>query len=227
MIQSQTVQNLLTTQNVQVALGDFLLNLGLATVLSLLVAVVYVRFGSSLSNRRIFARNFVFIALTTTLVITVVKASLALSLGLVGALSIVRFRTAIKDPEELAYLFLTIAIGLGCGAGQREVTVLAILLVLLVIVASRWYLGRERRANLYLTVASPEPGQDDLERIVQVLERHASTLHLARFDATPGMMEATFQVEFPRYQALEAGKAELQRLNPAMRFSFLDASTQI
>ena len=51
-------------------------------------------------------------------VILIVKSSLALSLGLVGALSIVRFRTPIKEPEELIYLFLAIAIGLGFGAGQ-------------------------------------------------------------------------------------------------------------
>ena len=53
-----------------------------------------------------------------TLIITVVKSSLALSLGLVGALSIVRFRTAIKNPEELIFLFLCIAIGVGLGANQ-------------------------------------------------------------------------------------------------------------
>ena len=58
----------------------------------------------------------------TVVVISIVKSSLALSLGLVGALSIVRFRSAIKEPEELAYLFLSIGIGLGLGAGQRVVT---------------------------------------------------------------------------------------------------------
>ena len=63
------------------------------------------------------------ICLTTLLVISVVKSSLALSLGLVGALSIVRFRTPIKEPEELAYIFLAIAIGLALGADQKEVAV--------------------------------------------------------------------------------------------------------
>ena len=54
------------------------------------------------------------------IIITIVKSSLALSLGLVGALSIVRFRTAIKDPEELSFLFISIAIGLGMGANQGQ-----------------------------------------------------------------------------------------------------------
>ena len=56
------------------------------------------------------------ITMTTMLIISIVKSSLALSLGLVGALSVIRFRAAIKEPEELTYLFLTIAIGLGFGA---------------------------------------------------------------------------------------------------------------
>ena len=58
----------------------------------------------------IFFKNFTSLTLITTLIITVVKSSLALSLGLVGALSIVRFRAAIKEPEELVYLFICIAI---------------------------------------------------------------------------------------------------------------------
>ena len=62
------------------------------------------------------------ISLTTMFVIAVIKQSLALSLGLVGALSIIRFRTAIKDPEELANLFFAISIGIGLGANQVEIT---------------------------------------------------------------------------------------------------------
>ena len=73
------------------------------------------------------------ICLTTLLVITVVKSSLALSLGLVGALSIVRFRTPIKEPEELAYIFLAIAIGLALGADQKEVAVISTVIILAVI----------------------------------------------------------------------------------------------
>ena len=73
------------------------------------------------------------IALTTMLVITIVKSSLALSLGLVGALSIVRFRSAIKEPEELVYLFLAISIGLGYAAGQNLITTVLTLLILIII----------------------------------------------------------------------------------------------
>jgi len=91
------------------------LNLLLGAAMSTIVAWFYARHGEAMSNRQRFARLIPMLSLTTILVISVIKASLALSLGLVGALSIVRFRTAIKDPEELLYLFLAIAIGLGLG----------------------------------------------------------------------------------------------------------------
>jgi len=101
---------------------SFATSLVLTAVLSMILAVVYERFGTTLLNRRQLARSFVLIAVTTMMVISVVKSSLVLSLGLVGTLSIVCFRTAIKDPEELAFIFLTIALGLGFGANQTRVT---------------------------------------------------------------------------------------------------------
>jgi hypothetical protein len=97
---------------------DFLIGLVFAVPLLLFLRMFYIRYGHAVSNRSRFSNNFLPLGLTTMLIITIVQSSIALSLGLVGALSIVRFRAAIKDPEELIYLFLVIAIGLGCGAGR-------------------------------------------------------------------------------------------------------------
>ena len=83
-----------TTQSAQIPLNEFILNLVLTALLAFILGWVYMKFGSALSNRDIFARNFVLLAMTTMLIISIVKSSLALSLGLVGALSIVRFRAA-------------------------------------------------------------------------------------------------------------------------------------
>jgi hypothetical protein len=96
----QTFQQFLTNQSVQIDVPSFAMNLLLAAVLGFLLSRAYERFGDSLSNRRLFARNFVLLAVTTMLIISIVKSSLALSLGLVGALSIVRFRAAIKEPSS-------------------------------------------------------------------------------------------------------------------------------
>ena len=112
------------------SLPTFLVNLILTAILTWILGWVYTKFGESLSNRKIFARNFLMLALTTMLVISIVKSSLALSLGLVGALSIVRFRAAIKEPEELVYLFLAIGIGLGLGAEEPLLTICALIVIL-------------------------------------------------------------------------------------------------
>ena len=117
-------------QNVQIELSSFVLSLFCAAILSFIVHLFYIRFSSTLSNRIEFSKNFVVLGVATCIVIMIVKSSLALSLGLVGALSIVRFRAAIKEPEELVYLFLIIAVGLGCGANQLIITVVGIFFAL-------------------------------------------------------------------------------------------------
>ena len=127
-------------QNVQIELSNFVLSLFCAAFLSFIVHIFYIRFSTTLSNRIEFSKNFVVLGVATCIVIMIVKSSLALSLGLVGALSIVRFRAAIKEPEELVYLFLIIAVGLGCGANQLVITVIGIFFALLTILIYSKYL---------------------------------------------------------------------------------------
>ena len=86
-----------------------LIALGLGALMSIAIRWHFKKFGSTLSNREEFSKVLPFVLLTTILIITVVKSSLALSLGLIGALSIVWFRTPIKEPEELAYSINVIA----------------------------------------------------------------------------------------------------------------------
>ena len=136
--------NFFLNQNVQIELSNFILSLFCAAVLSFIVHLFYIRFSSTLSNRIEFSKNFVVLGVATCIVIMIVKSSLALSLGLVGALSIVRFRAAIKEPEELVYLFLIIAVGLGCGANQLIVTTIGIFFALLTIIIYSKYLNNKK-----------------------------------------------------------------------------------
>ena len=106
------------------------IHLEAALLLAFLIRYYYLNFSSVLSSRQFLANAIPLLTGTTFLVIMVVKSSLALSLGLVGALSIVRFRAPIKEPEELAYIFLAVAIGLGTGAGKLELTAMITVSVL-------------------------------------------------------------------------------------------------
>lgn len=205
--------------NLAVFLGDMFWTI----LLSFLLGVLYVRFGHSLSNRRQFAAHFILISMTTMLVITLVKASLALSLGLVGALSIVRFRTAIKEPEELAYLFVAIAIGLGYGAHQGQITLAAVAAIALVIIVRSFFIRGQDKQNLNLLISAPKGLGVTLDQIEEVLKNNCRSLRLRRFDQNNGDFEASYLVEFDKIEHFNKNRNELLGLNENLSISYMDS----
>jgi uncharacterized membrane protein YhiD involved in acid resistance len=217
------LQRFLMENTPTVPVWQFLPALLATGALCWVLALAYRSWGQSLSNREMFARNFPVIGMTTMLIITIVKSSLALSLGLVGALSIVRFRTAIKEPEELAYLFLTISIGLGFGANQWLVTTTAFALILAVLwVRHRMALRPEAASNLYLTVRATDVGGATLSDITRLLEDRSTALDLKRFDEADGTLEASYRVSFSSFDQLEEAKQALCARDGAISLSFVD-----
>ncbi len=210
------------SQPANTELRTFAVNLVLAALVALILGLVYVHWGTSLSNRRAFAANFMLLTVTTTSIILVVRSSVALSLGLVGALSIVRFRAAIKEPEELAYLFLAIGLGIGLGDNQRLVVLLT--LVVAIIVAGLMKLFRSAKAdvNLHLAVAGSNPGKVDLDQIVGVLKQHCSKLKLLRLDESEESIDTSFLVEFKRFSDVSQASAALKTLSPTIEVTLLD-----
>jgi len=219
----QTFQEFLATQSMNIPVLGFLLNLLLAGLLAFLLSKVYVRYGNSLSNRRLFGRNFLMLTMTTMLIITIVKSSLALSLGLVGALSIVRFRAAIKEPEELGYLFLAIAIGLGLGANQTVITMIGFLIIVsMVVFRKKVTTISDSNQNLHLVIQSQKADDRFFEKLVKQLKSFCSVVHLKRFDESKDVLEVTFLIEIEDFNQLTEMKNALLTLNDTMRISFLD-----
>jgi uncharacterized membrane protein YhiD involved in acid resistance len=205
-----------------------LMNLGIGVFLSLLVRWHFERFGSTLSNREELAQVFPFVLLTTTLIITVVKSSLALSLGLVGALSIVRFRTPIKEPEELAYLFIAIAMGLGLGANQAIPTVIAGAGILMVMALVKWTRRGNDKKNLYLSIDWKNPADSNLEHLLErlnaVIAKHVLSSDLRRFDVRAESVEATYLLDIANTDQLSVLVDELRSSFPLIGVTFLDQS---
>jgi len=216
-------EEFLAGQTIDIAIGSLLVNLVMAAIFAFVLSQVYIRYGNSLSNRRMFARDFVLLIMITTLVITIIKSSLALSLGLVGALSIVRFRAAIKEPEELTYLFFAIALGLGLGADQRLATVVTFIAIIIIIVLRKKLFHKLRKSqNLHLSISSYNPGKIELAQIVAILDNHCESVNMTRFDETSEVLEASFLVEFKDYGQLEKAKEELRKLSESVKVTFLD-----
>lgn len=216
----QFLRDLFSTETQSINVYSFIIQILVTTVLALVISYTYVRFGNALSNRKALSKNFVLIALTTMLIITIVKSSLALSLGLVGALSIVRFRTAIKEPEELAYFFIVISIGLGIGAGQFVVTLLGTVGICLIIILLNRKKVTEVAQNLIIRVTKSE--HSDAEKIISTITDHCTQLELRRLEEDAETSEMSFAVRFKNVSALLEAKAALQQNFPKVSFSFLE-----
>lgn len=219
---SQSLKELFWNPAGTASLPALLMSLAVAAALGWILGQAYVRFGQSLSNRRLFARNFLLLTVTTTLIISIVKSSLALSLGLVGALSIVRFRAAIKEPEELAYLFLAISVGLGLGAGQGLVTVSALVLIVGLVALRSLFQPPPESPNLFLTVTCPAAERITLTQILETIGASGGRARIKRFDESPEASEVSLLVDFVDATRLEAFSRRLQELSPSVRLSCLD-----
>jgi len=207
------------------SLTALVINLGVGVLLSILLRWHFKHFGSTLSNREEFSQVCPFILLTTILIITVVKSSLALSLGLVGALSIVRFRTPIKEPEELAYLFIAIAMGLGLGADQRIPTLVAGPLILAVMAVFKWTRRESKKKNIYLSLdwkGSPKEKEDFLTRFNQVIGNHTLVSDLRRMDVRDEGVEATYFIDVENPDNLSILVDNLQKSFPGIGVTFID-----
>ncbi len=216
-------QSFLETSSSEISTIGFLVNIILSSLLAWMVGYFYVSYGNSLSNRQSFSKNFVPLSLITTLIISVVKSSLALSLGLVGALSIVRFRVAIKEPEELIYLFLCISIGLGFGADQGIITILTVILFF-VIIKTLEIFSKEKieKNNLHLSVSLESPSSNFLEDVIHYLNENCEEIELKRSESSNDYFEASFFVKFSSTSSFTQANKELKKLSKDVKISFFD-----
>jgi len=220
----ENFEQFLTTHAGEISLFGLTINIVSAALLCSVLAWVYIRYGTTLSNRSTLAKTFVLVGVTTTLIITIVKSSLALSLGLVGALSIVRFRAAIKEPEELGYLFLTIAVGLGFGADQRGVTFISFFLIIAVIMAYRAFSKvQQEQNNLFLKIRTRgDAGELDVEKLVGHLSRTCANMSLRRFEEHKDGVEVIFTIVIDTFAEFIALRSELKERYPNLDITFVE-----
>ena len=183
-IDSIIMSEILSPSLISLDLFSTLFSFIMCVLMSFLVRDFYIRRSFSLTGKMHIGSIIPVLSAVVFLVIVVVKSSLALSLGLVGALSIVRFRTPIKEPEELVYLFLAISIGLGYAAGQILITTILTLSILVMIYMwlSNRKIAKTSEYNLVVKwVKSDIMFKDILKQITPVVKN----LKLIRLDKGP------------------------------------------
>ncbi len=164
------LQNLLNAYNIDLnrILAVFLpalLPLLVSTVLGFLIYIVYLKAFKGVVFNQGFSIALALMTILTTVITLAISSNIALSLGMVGALSIVRYRAAIKDPLDLLFLFWAVTTGITTGAGMHHLALLSALLVILVLLIAGRY---DPLSKMYVIIVnySGEDIDDDLRRIL-------------------------------------------------------------
>ena len=174
-------------------------------ILSVTVSAVYRWTYEGLSYSRSFVHTQVLAAIVTSILIMAIGNNLARGLGILGTLAIIRFRTPIRDPRDIIFLFACIAIGISCGASVFFVAMIGTLFFCLVALYLHWSPFASLRvyeALLRITIYTESESRDDVRK---ALERYCSSIVLvAMREAYQGdAIEFSYQVRLidPTYQS--------------------------
>ena len=206
----KNVETFLLNSSADISYWNFFFSILSAAFLAYLVKFTFIKVSRTLNDREYFSDIFIPLAIITALVITVIKFSLALSLGLVGALSIVRFRAAIKEPEELVYLFFIVAIGLANGANQYLISIIATFFIIGILFARKFYQDKykgEIVSNNNSTVNILQIQVLDkslnINNIIKEIEKKSKFLKLKSFKIDNEMSQYNFWFDLEKDQFSE------------------------
>ena len=155
-----------------ISTSQIIMTLGITCIISLYIFAVYRLIIRKTFYNKNFNISLAALSLITAIVILTVQANIVISLGMVGALSIVRFRTAIKDPMDLVFLFWSISIGIACGAGMIEIAIVgSLLLTILIFLLDR--IPVAKAANILVVNATGEAAlMNEISEIVKTNSKY-------------------------------------------------------
>ena len=188
-----------------------LIGLALGCLVGLIIAFVYKRCYRGVLYSPTFAMTLMMLTLITTPVVMCIKSDIALSMGMVGALSIVRFRTAVKDPMDTAYMFWALTMGILLGA-ELYVHALAVVLGISVILLLMTFL-KLRNPNAYLLVVHYDDYAE--QEITQLLRRTVKQRKLRSKTVTRSGAEMTVEVRLDSKQDLVTAVLNIEGVHDA------------
>lgn len=173
-----------------VSILDMAVALVLAFGLGMFIFLVYKKTYNGVMYSASFGTTLVALTMITTVVILAVTSNVVLSLGMVGALSIVRFRSAIKEPLEIAFLFWSIAVGIVLAAGMIPLAVIGSVIIGVILLI---FVNRKSHTNPYIVVLRCS-GHDSEARAKEFLEEKAERCIIKSKTAQKGMVELNIEI---------------------------------
>jgi len=177
-------------------LFDVLFSLILAFAVAVIISQVYKYTHRGLNYELAFMTTLVFLAPIVAVVMLFIRGDLVLSLGLIGSLSIIRFRTPIKDTRDMVFLFWVIAVGLGCGTYNWIIVIISsIFIVILMFVFHFIKYGRSQNNDFVLVVTGSSVYQNlSLDALIQ---RYTSEARIRSQELDDDLWEVIYELRFP------------------------------
>ncbi len=189
----QDLQNIF---NVDIHFWDFLGNLLLSFICGLIISFVYKIVYKGTSYTPSYVQSLVLLCLITTIVIAVIGNNLARAFGLVGAMSIIRFRTAVRDITDIVFIFLSLSIGLAAGTGAKHFAIAGTLFTCIVIlVLSKINFASPKRNEVLLQFSSLSDKNISSESL-QILNSYCKSVKLINVKSNGGgnILESFYHV---------------------------------
>ena len=218
----QQIQRLMRSPGVQVSLPDFILALALSVVSALVISVLYQLFYENRATGSQIHRSFLLIAPSITALFIAIQFSLPLSLGLIGALTIIRFRTPIKEPEEVGFIMLVIASSIVCATFNYLLLVILLALALAVLLVQRYLprLFRSKRSDgVLLLTLSGGLSAETQDRLLGVLRRKVASGKLQSLSVGDSLTTVHFSFSGLRAEELEGLETSLKEVAPIQKLN--------
>ena len=172
---------------------DVLFSLSLAAIIGMLISRLYKGTHRGLNYEHTFMAALVLLAPIVTLVMLYIRGDLVLSLGLIGSLSIVRFRTAVKDTRDMVFLFWVIAVGLGAGTYNWSVVLVSSLFIMLVVTVLYYFrYGHTTYEDFILSFSGQLPYASDAAR--EIIQRHTTEARMRSYEVEGERWEIIYEL---------------------------------
>jgi uncharacterized membrane protein YhiD involved in acid resistance len=191
--------------------SDLFLALGLGFVVGAIIAIVYKRTYRGVLYSPSFAITLIMLTLITTPVVMCIKSDIALSMGMVGALSIVRFRTAVKDPMDTAYMFWALTMGILLGAGLHLIALIVVLCISVLMFVLTFL--KFSNPNAYLLVVHYDEYSE--QAINAELRRSVKSFKLRSKSLTRAGAEMTYEVRLSERHEIVTRMLDIEGVHDA------------
>ena len=199
----------LLENNTNFSLPEILIGSGVALLLAFFQFFVYKKTYTGVKYSKSFNITLVMVTVITTMVMMIIESNLALSLGMVGALSIIRFRTAVKDPLDVAFIFWSVAIGLSCGSGIYIISVIgSIVIAIILTLLSRGKLSE----NVYLLTIFSSSGSS-FDEIESIFKQSLKSYDLKISNTKSYGTESTYEIKFKNQSDVSKLCADLKNIS--------------